>query len=187
MRHGQGSLALAAFLIALGSASSASAQHASASAQGSIGAAIVPGLSVQKAQDLVVGAFRPGQSLGTVDVDVVESNGSLASSRSASGGVALAASSFSAAQFSVAGPVGGPVHFAVVLPSSISIQRVGGAETMTVDRFRSNVSSDCRAGSSPTACPGSPYTLLVGATLHVDPNQAAGQYVGTFTVTVNQL
>jgi Domain of unknown function (DUF4402) len=168
-------------------APSALAQHDSAGAQAGIGASVVPGLGVQKTQDLVVGAFRPGQSLGTVDLDVVRSTGSLAASRSASGGVSLAAGTFSAAQFNVTGPSGSQVHFAVVLPSSITIQRVGGSETMTVDRFRSNLSPDCAPGAPASSCPGSPYTLLVGATLHVDPNQRAGQYVGTFTVTVNQL
>ena len=63
-------------------------------------------------------------------------------------------------------------------PASITIRRVGGGETMAVDGFRSNVSSES---------PSSPYTLLVGATLHVEANQRAGQYIGTFTVTINQL
>ena len=165
----------------------AEAQHSSATVETGVAASIVSGLSVQKTQDLTVGAFRPGVSLGTVDVDVVESSGGLASARSSSGGVALAASPFSAAQFNVNAAAGGLVHFAVVLPSTITIQRLGGSETMTVDRFRSNVSPDCAPGAPASSCPGSPYTLLVGATLHVQANQAAGQYVGTFTVTVNQL
>ncbi len=183
MKRPRAFLAGAAFAGAFALASPALAQHDSVEATASASASIVPGLAVQKTQDLVLGAFRPGQTFGTVDVDVSDSGGS---SRSASGGVALSAGLFSAAQFSVAGSAG-PVHIAVVLPSSITIQRIGGGETMTVDRFRSNVSPDCRSGSSPQGCPSSPYTLVVGATLHVDPNQAAGQYVGTFTVTVNQL
>jgi uncharacterized protein DUF4402 len=165
----------------------ASGQESAAIAEAGIGVSIISGVSLQKAQDLIVGEFRPGQTLGTVDVTVAESNGGAATSRSASGGVALAGSAFSAAQFSVTGPPGGPVHFNVVLPSSIRIQRIGGSETMTVDRFRSNVSPDCGPGTPAGGCPGSPYTLMVGATLHVDPNQTAGRYVGTFTVTVNQL
>jgi hypothetical protein len=176
-------LALLALLVV---APTARGQHTSAGGKAGVGVSIVSALAVQKAQDLMVGAFRPGESFGTVDVNVIESNGILAVSRSATGGVALAAGPFSAAQFSVSG-VSGPVHFAVVLPSTITIQRIGGSETMTVDRFRSNLSPDCAAGASAGNCAASPYTLLVGATLHVDANQAAGQYVGTFTVTVNQL
>ena len=162
-------------------------QESSATRQAAVGASIVSAVSLQKSQDLIVGEFRPGQTFGTVDVNVAESSGGVASSRSASGGVALAGSTFSAAQFSVTGPPGGPVHFTVVLPSSIRIQRIGGSETMTVDRFRSNVASNCASGAAAGSCPESPYTLMVGATLHVDPNQTAGRYVGTFTVTVNQL
>ena len=161
------------------------AQRDSSSSESGIGVAIVPGLSVQKARDLIVGEFRPGESSGTVDIDVAQ--GRLGSARSASGGVALAGAAFSAAEFSVTAPAGGPVHFAVVLPASITITRLGGSETMTVDRFRSNVSADCGPGAPPGGCSESPYTLLVGATLHVASNQTAGQYVGTFTVTVNQL
>ena len=177
-----GALVLAVFAMA----SPMRAQYDSSAIQAKVGASIVPALSVQKTQDLIVGAFRPGQG-GTVDVNVVEANGNAASSRTSSGGVALAAGAFSAAQFSVTGPSGGPVHFTVVLPSSITIQRIGGGETMTMDRFRSNISSDCAPGAPAGSCPGSPYTLMVGATLHVDPSQAAGRYIGTFTVTVNQL
>ena len=54
---------------------------------------------------------------------------------------------------------------------------------MRVDGFRSRVRQECGRGD----CPGLPYILEVGATLHVDPRQRAGNYVGTFTITVNQL
>jgi hypothetical protein len=162
------------------------AQHqSSASAEGHVGAAIVMGLSVQKSQDLILGEFRPGLVPGTVELDVLES--STATARSATGGVALAGAAFSAAEFSVSAHAGAPVHFAVGLPAAITIQRVGGGEVMRVDRFRSNVRQDCVRGAPPASCPGSPYTLFVGATVHVDSGQPAGRYVGTFTVTVNQL
>lgn len=187
MTRGSAALTLALAGAALLPARPAGAQHGSASAQSSVGASIVPGLSVQKTQDLIVGAFRPGQGVGTVEVDAGGAGGGSATSRTASGGIALAAGAFSAARFSVTGTAGGPVHFHVVLPSSITIQRVGGGETMKVDRFRGSLSSECGAGAAAAGCPGSPYTLLVGATLHVEPNQVAGQYVGTFNVTVNQL
>ena len=172
-------------LVGVGLAAAASGQQSAAdSVEASVTASIVPALAVQKTQDLIVGSFRPGDTLGTVEVDVSAPG---AGARSSSGGVTLAASAFSAAQFNVTAAGSGPVHFAVVLPSDITIQRVGGAETMRVDRFRTNLSPDCRPGSPPGACPESPYTLVVGATLHVDARQPAGQYVGTFTVTVNQL
>lgn len=159
-------------------------QPSTAWAEGRVGAAIVTGLSVQKSQDLILGEFRPGPLPGTVELDVLESGS--ATSRSSSGGVALAGAAFSAAEFSVSSHAGAPVHFTVGLPAAITIQRVGGGEQMRVDRFRSNVRQEC-AGAAAASCSGSPYTLLVGATLHVEAGQPAGRYVGTFTVTVNQL
>lgn len=186
MRRRRLPLASTAALVLL-TALPVAAQYSSESSRASIGASIVPGLSVQKTQDLIIGAFRPGQSIGTVEIEAGGSGGSGAASRTATGSVALAASPFSPAQFNVSGTAGGPVHFAVVLPSSITIQRVGGGETMTVDAFRSNLSSECAPGAPAGNCPAAPYTLVVGATLHVEANQKAGQYVGSFVVTVNQL
>jgi hypothetical protein len=161
-------------------------QQSSAWAQGSVSASVVPALSLTKSQDLVLGEFRPGDAPGTVELDVPSS--SPAASRASSGGVALAGSTFSAAQFSISSHTGAPAHFDVVLPGTITLQRVGGPEVMTVDAFRSRVRQECRdGGAASDGCAGAPYTLLVGATLHVDSGQKAGRYVGTFTVTVNQL
>jgi hypothetical protein len=163
----------------------ATAQPNSAGVEARLATSIVAAVSVSKSQDLVLGEFRPGSAPGTVELNVGEAG--VTASRTASGGVALAGSSFSAAEFSVTSHAGAPVHFSVVLPPGITLQRVGGGEVMRVDSFRSNVRSDCTAGVPVEKCPGSPYTLLVGATLHVAPGQTAGRYVGSFTVTVNQL
>ncbi len=165
-------------------ADAAAAQQNSFAGQASVGASIVSAVSVQKSQDLVLGEFRPSSAAGTVELNVLESGSG--ASRTSSGGVALAGAAFSAAEFAVSSHAGGPVHFTVVLPPAITIQRIGGSESMRVDGFRSNVRQDCGAGASASGCTGSPYTLLVGATLHVEPGQRAGNYVGTFTVTVNQ-
>ena len=173
----------AALVAAFCAAPAAAQQQDSADAQGRVAATIVPALSVRKSQDLVLGEFRPGDAPGSVELDVFRS--SPAPTRTSSGGVALAGSSFSAAEFSINTHVSGAVHFDVVLPPVITLQRVGGSEVMRVDAFRSQLKQDC-AGGSPS-CEGVPYTLLVGATVHVESGQKAGQYVGTFTVTVNQL
>jgi hypothetical protein len=186
MRRGAALLwvAVAAALLLAGPARG---QQNDTSAVAHIGAAVVPGLALQKAQDLKLGEFRPGDSFGTVEIDVPQVNGSLTSLRTATGGVTLALSDFSAAEFAVSGPSGRTVPFTVNLPPAITLVRVGGGETMTVDRFHSNVNPACAPGAAAGSCPGSPYTLLVGATVHVPANQIAGQYVGSFTITVNQL
>ncbi|MDQ2978070.1 MAG: DUF4402 domain-containing protein [Acidobacteriota bacterium] len=177
-------IAVAALLFLAGPARG---QQNDASAVARIGAAVVPGLALQKAQDLRLGEFRPGGSFGTVEIDVPQVNGSSTGLRSATGGVTLALSDFSPAAFAVTGPSGRTVPFTVNLPPAITLVRVGGGETMTVDRFHSNVNPDCAPGAAAGSCPGSPYTVLVGATVHVPANQIAGRYVGSFTITVNQL
>jgi hypothetical protein len=160
-----------------------SAQQNSAIAAGTLAASVVSGVSLQKSNDLVLGEFRPGASSGTVEVDVDGSG--LAASRVSSGGVSLAGASFSAAEFSVLARAG--ARFSVQLPPAITLGRIGGSESMQLDGFRSQIHQNCDSGTTPSGCPGSPYTLLVGATLHVEPGQKAGHYVGTFMVTVNQL
>lgn len=185
MRRLSGGRALVLGALAALAPSLAAAQRNSAAAEGRIAVSVVAAVSVTKSQDLVLGEFRPGSAPGTVDLRVDETGA--AASRTSSGGVALSGSSFSAAEFSVASHAGAPVHFSVMLPPSITLQRIGGGEVMRVDAFRSNVRRDCLPGSPVERCPESPYTLLVGATLHVAPGQTAGRYVGTFTVTVNQL
>jgi hypothetical protein len=179
--------ALVSLFVALAALASsfAAGQQNSAGLEGRVAASVVPAVSVTKSQDLVLGEFRPGSAPGTVELNVDDSG--VTASRTASGGVALAGSSFSAAEFSVTSHAGAPVHFSVILPPGITLQRVGGGDVMRVDAFRSNVRSDCMPGVPVEKCPGSPYTLLVGATLHVAPGQTAGRYVCTFTVTVNQL
>jgi len=184
-RSGFGALVRVFGSLAALASSVAAGQQSSAVLEGRVAASVIGAVSVTKSQDLVLGEFRPGSAPGTVELNVEES--SVTASRTASGGVALAASSFSAAEFSVTSHAGAPVHFSVMLPSGITLQRVGGGEVMRVDAFRSNVRSDCMPGVPVEKCPGSPYTLLVGATLHVAPGQIAGRYVGSFTVTVNQL
>ena len=176
-----------AVVAALLLAGPAGGQQNDAVAVARAGAVVVRGLALQKAQDLRLGEFRPGDSFGTVEIDVPQVNGSLASLRTATGGVTLALSDFSAAEFAVSGPSGRTVPFTVNLPPAITLVRVGGRETMTVDRFHSNVNPDCAPGAAAGSCPGSPYTLLVGATVHVPANQIAGRYEGSFTITVNQL
>lgn len=57
-----------------------------------------------------------------------------------------------------------------------------GTHTMTVKSF--NLITNAR-GHTATISPGVPYlNVPVGGTLHLDANQAAGSYSGTFTLNV---
>ena len=89
-------------------------------------------------------------------------------------------------------PVGGTPHAAlfegiaptgkiviVRLPkTATTLTRIGGTETMTVDKWTID-GTNRRTVQSKTA-----FTFRVGGTLHVNANQAEGWYIGTFTVDV---
>jgi len=146
---------------------------AQASATATSTATIVTPISITKTVDMNFGSIATSASGGTVVLTP-------AGARSATGGASLpaAAGTVTAASFDVAGEDG--YTYAITLPSSVTLTRNSGAETMTVDAFTSNPTStgELTAGAQ---------TLTVGATLNVGASQAPGTYVsGTaFTVTVN--
>lgn len=146
---------------------------AQASATATSTATIVTPISISKTVDMNFGNVAVGASSGTVVLDP-------AGSRSSTGGVTLPATSgtVAAASFDVTGE--GTYTYDITLPSSVTITRNSGTETMTVNTFTSNPSST-------GALTAGAQTLTVGATLNVGASQVAGTYVsGTaFTVTVN--
>ncbi|MET0980850.1 MAG: DUF4402 domain-containing protein [Telluria sp.] len=102
--------------------------------------------------------------------------------RSSTGGVLLLSSpNASLAGFNVGltGHGGGNhKEVKITLPPNGTVRLTSGAHSMAVDTFV----------SSPETLPSIPNggtTLSVGATLVVAPNQPAGDYSGTFSVTVN--
>ena len=60
----------------------------------------------------------------------------------------------------------------------ITIKRIGGTETMTVDNWTLDGSGNRNIVAK------QPFAFRVGGTLHVGANQAEGLYVGTFNVEV---
>jgi hypothetical protein len=68
-------------------------------------------------------------------------------------------------------------QFNTILPTSITVSN--GTSTMTVDSFRKN------GGGNPNRLDSNGFFLLhVGGRLNVNANQQAGNYSGTFAVTV---
>jgi hypothetical protein len=93
------------------------------------------------------------------------------------GGVLHAGWTPYAALFQGVAPVKGVVI--VRIPKTpITVTRVGGTETMTVDTW--TISGNARR----TVAAQEPFDFKVGGTLHVNANQAEGVYVGTFNVDV---
>jgi hypothetical protein len=145
-------------------------------------ATIVTPLSFIKDEDLDFGSVIRGTTAGTV---VVPPTGA----RTVTGGVTLASSTFGPSRFAGFGSSGQTVQISVAA-NSITINRVGGGGSMTVDTFM--------IGSSPTwsAITTAPtsftigssngiFNFALGATLRVGASQAPGDYAGTFTVILN--
>jgi hypothetical protein len=61
---------------------------------------------------------------------------------------------------------------------AVTLIRVGGIETMTLDSWTLNGASSRNVVAHET------FEFRVGGTLHVNANQVEGMYVGTFDVTL---
>jgi Domain of unknown function (DUF4402) len=72
--------------------------------------------------------------------------------------------------------------------NSIQLTRVGGTQKMTVDTFIIGSTPTAQLTTNPRvftiASPTGIFTFPVGATLRVGANQAAGNYLGTFAITL---
>lgn len=82
----------------------------------------------------------------------------------------IAADAYSADHFTVTNPEG--VAYTINLPTS-SVTISSGDNTMTVDTFTTDCASNCTATE-----------FYVGGKLHIGMNQVAGQYQGTYNVSL---
>jgi hypothetical protein len=160
-------------VLALVVAATAFARPALAGTQtASTAVTIVTPLSLVNTDSLRFGSIIPGASNGTVTVDPYTET------RTSTGGVTLYGGAVTAAKFS--GLSSNPSHLKIDVPAgSITLTRVGGTETMTANNFGINGDKNDWITSNTV------FSFNVGARLTVGANQAAGTYVGTFTVTVN--
>jgi hypothetical protein len=133
-------------------------------------------------QDLDFGAIIPSAAAGSVTVPP-------SGARTTLGGVTIVPTSpFSPARFAGEGTSGQFVAISVSA-TSVNLTRVGGTQTMAVDTFEIGSTPTMILGTSPTLFTiGSTtgiFNFPVGATLRVNANQAQGNYVGNFAVTLN--
>jgi len=131
--------------------------------------------TVQRLQDLQFGDIIAGSTVSTVVVDPYSD------SRSIQTGDATAfGGTVSAARFQVsARPL---IYYQINVPSSTTLTRNGGSQTMLVDNFTLN-------GASIRLLPlfTSIGNFRVGGRLTVGAAQEPGEYEGSFSVTVNYL
>lgn len=95
--------------------------------------------------------------------------------KSVTGGVFDFGGVSNAASFEVKGKPNTP--FTIILPGSVTLN--SGTDTLTLGSFASSPSGTGLLGSSGKT------NVLVGATLQVGANQAAGAYSGIFDIIVN--
>jgi hypothetical protein len=144
---------------------------------------VVDRLSLVKEADLNFGTLISGPTPGTVTV-------STASVRTVTGGVIMAGGTVSAASFAGFGRRTQAITISFGAPS-ILITRSGGTQTMTVNTFTPNpvggtgLNQLGNSGRHRITSATGLFDFPVGARLTVGANQAPGDYVGTFNVTVN--
>lgn len=153
----------------------ASAQAANTSV--TTNAAVVRPNTLIKTDDLDFGSLISGPTGGTVTVNPVTN------ARSSGGGVTLVGSN---AQRAVFQGTGGIILITVSGSTSVTLARVGGgAPSMNATLVRAaSTSGGGIALLGATLLPSGLQTYYIGGTLTVPANQPAGDYRGTFTLTV---
>lgn len=152
---------------ALSAASFASAASAATSATANASAEVLTTLTLASTSALNFGqiAANTGGSV-TVNADAtISSTGSL-----------ISTGTRTPAAFTVTGTPNANV--VLTLPTSATLTRSGGTETMAIGGFNSNPGGAFQLGSTGSA------NFAVGGTLTVASNQLAGAYNGTFSVSV---
>ncbi|MEM1035713.1 MAG: DUF4402 domain-containing protein [Pseudomonadota bacterium] len=130
------------------------------------GARIVAPLQVANATALYFGTVVP--SITTADTVIVSATGA----KTCGAELTCLTTDHTAAAFNVTGE--DARTYTISLPSSVQISN--GSQNMDVDNFTgSKASGTLTSGAD---------SFTVGGTLDVGANQAAGEYTGTFTVTV---
>ena len=155
---------LTCFFIIAFAAHQMCAQSSSASATAKVTATIVAPIKIAKTTDLSFGNIIAGTSRGTVKIETDDS-------RTHTGDVTLPTSSpetITAAQFTVSGLP--HASYSIAVPASLTIVREGGTEMMVVDNITTT------PATSGTLSENGEQIIKIGATLHVEANQAEGLY-----------
>ncbi|WP_447757619.1 DUF4402 domain-containing protein [Sphingopyxis fribergensis] len=147
---------------------------------GTVNAAVVRPNTLIKTDDLDFGTMISGPTGGTVSINAVTG------ARTTTGGVTPVGAGTQRAIFQ---GTGGLLLITVSGDSSVTLVRAGGgAPNMTATLVRAaSTSGGGIALLGATLLPSGVQTYYIGGTLTVPANQPAGDYSGTFTLTVNYL
>ncbi len=162
--------------MALAMAQTAQAQPTSASATATANATLIQPITLLKNTDLAFGSLvRPSLGSNTVTIDPSSGNRTI----TGTGDASLAPNqTASRATYSVAGEGGST--FSVTVPTSFTMTRAGGSETIPVA-----LSASALSGSlSGQLGVGGSANFSIGGSLPLSNATIAGDYTGTFDVTV---
>ena len=132
---------------------------------------VLDSLSVTRIDDLDFGTILSGAATGRVEID--EKDGDC----SDQGGATLVGSGCHAAVFRISGQPDTRVRIDLS-SAAITLSRIGGGASMTMDRLR------VRGGGNERLEADGTFTFLVGGRLQIGANQQPGMYEATFDVTV---
>jgi hypothetical protein len=139
-------------------------QTASSTTAGTSAIATHTAIGLTQLADWNFGFIFTGSTTGSVTINT-------AGSRNAGGGVVLfntATADPHAASYKITGD--NSAAYSLMFPSSITLTRTGGSQTMTLTNFTKTGTGVLMNGSE---------TVSVGATLHVGALQSGGTYSGT--------
>jgi Mat/Ecp fimbriae major subunit len=132
---------------------------------------IISAIAIANTSGLNFGNIAPSASGGDVVVDTADTRASCTGGQFCNGTVSSAA-------FNVTGSAG--YTYIITLPASIqTLTRVSGTETVSLSSFTHSISG------TPTLSAAGTNSFKVGGTLTVGAGQAAGIYVGSFSVGVD--
>jgi hypothetical protein len=152
---------------ALSAVSFASAASAATSATANASAEVLTTLTLTANSSLNFGQIAPNTG-GSVTVN--------ADSTASSSGTLISTGTRAPAGFTVTGTPNASV--VLTLPTSATLTRSGGTETMSISGFNANPAGAFQLGSTGSS------NFSIGGTLTVASGQVAGVYNGTFSVSV---
>jgi hypothetical protein len=163
---------LAVMALALSGAGSAMAAPVPATANAT--STIIAPINIQKMTDLVFGSIVPSASPGTVTLTP-------GGTRTAGAGAVLAGGTPTAALFNVTGEAGKTYTLTVTATALTS-----GANNMTLTPISDFTPSGVTvSNAAPGSLTGGAQSVYVGGLLAVGANQAAGNYTGSVTASVD--
>jgi hypothetical protein len=136
-------------------------------------ATIITPISINKTSNMAFGNISINNTIGTVTLPATTSP-----NRTFTGGVTLpnVPGTVTAAKFDVTGA--NSTTYAISLPST-AVQLSSGSDHMNIDTFLTDI------GLTGTLSTTGMQSFFVGSTIHVGASQPAGQYTGSFSVTIN--